>query len=147
DHPPLHFWIVGAVAKLAHSEAAPVVRFPFVLCFAGTTWFSWRIGRRFFGERAALIGAILLNVSAVFSLSTGGCVLPDGPLMLCTTAAVDVIAGILFDGELRGATNDERRKTTDKGRATSGVRSTSFVDRSSPRLLAWSLAGLLTGLA
>ena len=38
DHPPLHFWIAGVMAKLAHSEASEVVRFPFVICFAATTW-------------------------------------------------------------------------------------------------------------
>lgn len=117
DHPPLHFWIAGAMAKLAGTESAIVVRLPFIACFAGTTWFTWRIGRRLFGERAGLLGALLLNVSAVFSLSTGGWVLPDGPLMLCTTAAADRITAILR-GELQG------RETR-----------------------AWLLAGLLTGLA
>lgn len=97
DHPPLHFWIAGLVAKLARSEAPEVVRLPFVLCFAGTTWFIWRITQRLFNERAGLIASVLLSVSAVFSLSSGGWVLPDGPLMLCTTAAVDRITAILFD--------------------------------------------------
>lgn len=101
DHPPLHFWIAGVVAKLAQSEAAPVVRLPFVLCFAGTTWFIFSLGRRLFGDRAGLIAALLLNVSAVFSLSTGGWVLPDGPLMLLTTAAADQIAALLFSDEER----------------------------------------------
>ena len=103
DHPPLHFWIVGVFARLAHSEAAVVVRLPFVLCFAGTTWFIFSIGRRLFGDRAGLIGALLMNVSAVFSLSTGGWVLPDGPLMLLTTAAVDQISALLFAEEGRNA--------------------------------------------
>jgi 4-amino-4-deoxy-L-arabinose transferase-like glycosyltransferase len=133
DHPPLHFWIVGAVARLAHSEAPAVVRLPFVLCFAGTTWFSWRIGRRFFGERAALVGVILLNASAVFSLSGGGWVLPDGPLMLCTTAAVDVIAGIVFATRGAAASADATRPADDQARGTPMAR--------------WAIAGLLTGLA
>ena len=117
DHPPLHFWIAGTVARLAHSEAAQVVRLPFVLCFAGTTWFTFSIGRRLFGDRAGLIAALLLNVSAVFSLSTGGWVLPDGPLMLLTTAAVDQISALLFSDEGRNP------------------------------LATWLAAGLLTGLA
>ena len=118
DHPPILFWLAGVTAQLAHSEAAPVVRFPFVLCFAGTTWFVFSIAQRLFGARAGLLAALLLNVSAVFSLSTGTWVLPDGPLMLFTTAAVDRISAILFD-EAPGA-------------ATLG---------------AWALAGLLTGMA
>jgi 4-amino-4-deoxy-L-arabinose transferase-like glycosyltransferase len=117
DHPPLHFWIAGAVAKLARSEAPEVVRLPFVLCFAGTTWFTWRITQRFFGDRAGFLATVLLNVSAVFSLSTGGWVLPDGPLMLFTTAAVDRIASILFN------------------------------DRGGSRLGDWILAGIYAGLA
>lgn len=125
DHPPLHFWIAGAVAKLARSEAPEVVRLPFVLCFAGTTWFIWRITRRLFNERAGLIATILLSVSAVFSLSTGGWVLPDGPLMLFMSAAVDRITAILF------------ADSADNPRLSSGV---------SPHA-SWLLAGVLTGLA
>ncbi len=98
DHPPLHFWLAGAMARLAHSESGEVVRFPFVVCFAATTWLMYRIGARFFGENAGAIAALLLNISAVFSVTTGGWVLPDGPLMLLMLAAVAVIADILFDG-------------------------------------------------
>lgn len=125
DHPPLHFWIAGAVAKLAQSEAGEVVRLPFVLCFAGTTWFIYSIGRRMFGERAGLFAAILLNLSPVFSLSAGGWVLPDGPLMLLTSAAADRISALLFDGE-----SSDRAQPDARG-ARSG----------------WIAAGLLAGLA
>ena len=98
DHPPLHFWLAGAMAKLAHSESGEVVRFPFVVCFAATTWLMYRIAARFFGEHAGALAALLLNISAVFSVTTGGWVLPDGPLMLFMLASVAVIADILFDG-------------------------------------------------
>ncbi|HVZ47493.1 MAG TPA: glycosyltransferase family 39 protein [Gemmatimonadaceae bacterium] len=125
DHPPLHFWIAGIAARLAHSEMPEVVRFPFVLCFAGTTWFTWRLARRLFGDRAAIFAAVLLNVSAVFSLSTGGWVLPDGPLMLCMIAAADVIAATVITGS---------------GDAQHGPRSAWAMRR-------WCLAGLLAGLA
>jgi hypothetical protein len=97
DHPPLHFWLVGAIAKLAHSESREVVRLPFVLCFAGTTWLMYRLSARLFGERAGAIATLLLNVSAVFSVSTGGWVLPDGPLVLLMLAGALVIAHLLFD--------------------------------------------------
>ncbi len=125
DHPPLHFWLAGGIARLAGTELPEVVRLPFVLCFAGTTWFTFTIARRLFGERAGVFAALLLNVSAVFSLSTGGWVLPDGPLMLCTTAAVDRISDILF------------------GDAREGAGSTGHPWR----VGAWCLAGLLAGLA
>ena len=97
DHPPLHFWLAGAMAKLAHSESGEVVRLPFVICFAATTWLMYRVAARFFGENAGAIAALLLNISAVFSVTTGGWVLPDGPLMLFMLASVAVIAAILFD--------------------------------------------------
>lgn len=125
DHPPLHLWLVGLTAKLAGSEAGEVVRLPFVLCFAGTTYYVWRISRRLFSERAGVTAALLLNVSAVFSLSSGGWVLPDGPLMLCMTASVDRITSILFgDGAEVGVNATSPNRTGD-----------------------WALAGALTGLA
>jgi hypothetical protein len=101
DHPPLHFWLAGTMARLAHSESGEVVRFPFVVCFAATTWLMYRIGARFFGENAGALAALLLNISAVFSVTTGGWVLPDGPLMLLMLAAVAVIADILFGGPVQ----------------------------------------------
>jgi hypothetical protein len=101
DHPPLHFWLAGAMAKLAQSESGEVVRFPFVVCFAATTWLMYRIGARFFGEHAGALAALLLNISAVFSVTTGGWVLPDGPLMLFMLASVAVIADILFGGPVQ----------------------------------------------
>ena len=121
DHPPLHFWLAGAMAKLAHSEGAGVVRFPFVVCFAFTTWLMYRITARFFGENAGAVAALLLNISAVFSVTTGGWVLPDGPLMLFMLASVAVIADVVFE------------------RPLPGVRG--------PDTLRWALAGVLAGLA
>lgn len=97
DHPPLAFWIAGGTAKLVGSESGVVVRLPFVLCFIATTWLTFTLGARFFGERAGALGALLLNLSAVFSVSTGGWVLPDGPLMLAQLCAASVLATVLFD--------------------------------------------------
>src|ERR1019366_8476142 len=62
------------------------------------TWLMYRVGARFFGEHAGALAALLLNISAVFSVTTGGWVLPDGPLMLFMLASVSVIVEILFDG-------------------------------------------------
>lgn len=120
DHPPLHFWMVGLFARLVQSEWGVVLRLPFVLCFAGTTWLTYRLGARLFGGGAGAIAALLLNVSAVFSLSTGGWVLPDGPLMLLMLAAVSVLTTILFPGTSSGKW---------------------------PVTVLWLAAGLFTGLA
>ncbi len=104
DHPPLLFWIIGGWAKLAGSEREVVLRLPIAICFAGTTWMTYRLAARFFGENAGAIAALLLNVSAEFSLSAGGWLLPDAPLFLAMMASVTLIAGILFDEAPRAVT-------------------------------------------
>jgi hypothetical protein len=95
DHPPLSFWIPGMLARLAGSENRLLLRLPFILLFAGTTILMYRLTARTYGDRAGLVAALLLNVSPVFSLSTGGWILPDGPLdfailatTLCLTHAI-----------------------------------------------------------
>ncbi len=86
DHPPLSFWIAHAAASLG-GEHALVVRAPFILLFAATTWMLYRLTARLFGERAGALAALLLNISAVFAVSTGGWVLPDGPLAFALVTA------------------------------------------------------------
>jgi len=141
DHPPILFWLGGAAARIAGSEMGEVVRFPFVLCFAGTTWFMYRIGRRLFGERAGMLGVVVLNVSAVFSLSTGGWVLPDGPLMFFMSAATDRISAILFgDCNADGWTADAPRAA-----GSSGASADASADASA--FGPWCFAGLLVGCA
>jgi len=135
DHPPLHFWLAGVMAKLAHSESGEVVRFPFVVCFAVTTWLMYRITARFFGEHAGALAALLLNLSAVFSLTTGGWVLPDGPLMLFMLASVAVIAEILFDG----ASASAPRQVADGPAPARLLRGSDT--------LRWIVAGVFAGLA
>jgi hypothetical protein len=95
DHPPLSFWIPGLVARLTGSEHRLLLRLPFIVLFAGTTILLFRLTAKLYGERAGIFAALLLNVTPVFSLSTGGWILPDGPLAfaivataLCLTNAV-----------------------------------------------------------
>ncbi len=104
DHPPLLFWMIGGWAKLVGSEREVVLRLPIALCFAGTTWLTYRLAARFFGENAGAIAALLLNVSAEFSLSAGGWLLPDAPLFLMMLVSVTLIAGIVFDDAPRAVT-------------------------------------------
>jgi hypothetical protein len=94
DHPPIHFWLVRTAALLTGSEQPVILRLPFILLFAGTTWLMYSLTSRLFGERAGFYAALVLNLSAVFSLSTGGWVLPDGPLMFFMLAAVFVLVRI-----------------------------------------------------
>jgi 4-amino-4-deoxy-L-arabinose transferase-like glycosyltransferase len=56
----------------------------------------YRLGARLFSEGAGVYAALLLNVSAVFSLSTGSWILPDGPLMFFMMAATLVLEQLFF---------------------------------------------------
>jgi hypothetical protein len=96
DHSPLSFWIPGLVAWLGGGGNAVLLRLPFILLFVGTTWLMFRVGARLFGERAGMYGALALTISPVFSISTGGWVLPDGPLMFFMLASVLCLAQVLF---------------------------------------------------
>ena len=96
DHPPLHLWIAGLAARLAGSEAALVVRLPFIALFAGSTWLMFRLGRVLYGEEAGLWAAIWLNLAPVFGIVHAGGVLPDGPLIFFLLAAANVLADICF---------------------------------------------------
>lgn len=97
EHPPLAFWLAHAFATLFHREAPVVVRLPFILLFALTTWLMFRVGALLFGEWEGAWAALLLNLSLVFSVSSGGWALPDGPLMCAMMAAVYCMARALFD--------------------------------------------------
>jgi len=103
DHPPLHFWVIWLTTHLTNSENGLVLRFPFILMFAGTTWMMYRLTTRLFGEWAGFYAVFVLNISAVFSLSTGGWVLPDGPLMFLMMAATLVLEHLFFSPDLRYA--------------------------------------------
>ena len=97
DHPPLSFWMASVVAKLAHSENRVLLRLPFILTFAGTTWLMWKLTARLYGERAGMFAALLLNLAPVFSLSTGGWILPDGPLDCAMVAAALGLTHVLLE--------------------------------------------------
>jgi 4-amino-4-deoxy-L-arabinose transferase-like glycosyltransferase len=80
DHPPAAWWLAWAASHLAGTEAAIVVRLPFIASFALSTWLMARLGAAIADERAGFWAAVLLNLSPVFGVTTGTWVLPDGPL-------------------------------------------------------------------
>ena len=96
DHPPLHLWIIWLTTHVTGSENTAVLRLPFISLFAGTTWLSYRLTARLFSEWAGVWAALLLNVSAVFGLTGGGWLLPDGPLMFCMMVVVYVLSQLFF---------------------------------------------------
>lgn len=81
DHPPISWWLTHAAMALTGSDAPVVVRLPFILLFALTTWMMARVTAALFqSERAGFWAALILNLSPVYGVTTGGWVLPDGPL-------------------------------------------------------------------
>lgn len=97
DHPPLHFWIIWLTAHITGSEDGVILRLPFITMFAATTWMMYRLGSKLFNEWAGAYAALLLNISAVFSLSTGSWILPDGPLMFLMMGAALVLVKLFFE--------------------------------------------------
>jgi 4-amino-4-deoxy-L-arabinose transferase-like glycosyltransferase len=97
DHPPLAWWLVTASVRLAGSEAALVVRAPFILLFALSTWLMARLTRDLatgdLEQRswAGVRAAAWFNLAPLFGVTTGSWVLPDGPLIACLLAS-----GVLF---------------------------------------------------
>ena len=81
DHPPLAWWMAWSATHLFGSDSAIVVRLPFILLFALTTWLMFRLTSRSFGVPAGLWSAVLFNTALVFGITTGSWVLPDGPLI------------------------------------------------------------------
>jgi Dolichyl-phosphate-mannose-protein mannosyltransferase len=80
DHPPASWWLSWGAAHLFATEAPIAVRLPFIALFALSTWLMARLGAAIADERAGFYAALLLNLSPVFSVTTGTWVLPDGPL-------------------------------------------------------------------
>ena len=87
DHPPASWWLSSGAAQLFATEAPIAVRLPFIALFALSTWLMARLGAAIAGERAGFYAALALNLSPVFSVTTGTWVLPDGPLVCALLAA------------------------------------------------------------
>ncbi|GAB0117641.1 glycosyltransferase family 39 protein [Acidisoma sp. 7E03] len=81
DHPPIAWWLTHGIMWITGADAPVVVRLPFIALFALTTWMMGRVTRDLFqSDRAGFWAALLLNLSPVYAVTTGGWVLPDGPL-------------------------------------------------------------------
>lgn len=81
DHPPIAWWLTHGIMWITGEDAPVIVRLPFIALFALTTWMMGRVTSALFhSERAGFWAALLLNLSPVYAVTTGGWVLPDGPL-------------------------------------------------------------------
>jgi len=97
DQPPLFLWIGWAMMSLTGHDDPAVIRLPFIAVFAGTTWVLFALTRRLYSARAGYLAALLLNVSAVFTVSVGGWFQPDGPLMLFWLLCTWALCRVLLD--------------------------------------------------
>lgn len=95
DHPPLAWWMAWAASHIAGNDSAIVVRLPFIVLFALTTWLMFRLTTVLFGACAGLWAAALLNAAPVFGVTTGSWVLPDGPLIAALMGAVFCLVAAL----------------------------------------------------
>jgi 4-amino-4-deoxy-L-arabinose transferase-like glycosyltransferase len=80
DHPPISWWLARGAALAAFSEHPFVVRLPFVLLFAGTTWMVYRLTALLFRPRAGVWAAAALSLAPMLGVTSATWVLPDGPL-------------------------------------------------------------------
>lgn len=96
DHPPLHQWIATLALRMFGFNTW--ARLPFVLLFAGTSWWLFRLTWHLFGARPGLWALLALNLSGFFALSAGGWVVPDGPLLFGLSWAAVEMARLFFPG-------------------------------------------------
>jgi 4-amino-4-deoxy-L-arabinose transferase-like glycosyltransferase len=80
DHPLASWWLELGARWLTGSESPIVVRTPFVVLSAVSSWLLHRLTDRLYGPRAAFWAVLAYSISPVFSLAFGSWVLPDGPL-------------------------------------------------------------------
>jgi hypothetical protein len=96
DHPPLSLLIGTLSLELAGAGGPLILRLPFILLFAGTTWLLFAIGRRLYGAWSGFFAALLLNTSAVFTASVAAFFQPDGPLIFFWLAAAACLVRLYF---------------------------------------------------
>ena len=81
DHPPIVWWLAWAAGNLAGPDNDLVLRLPFILLCALSTWLMFRLATDLFDERAGFWAAAALNAAPVIGITAGTWVLPDGPLI------------------------------------------------------------------
>jgi Dolichyl-phosphate-mannose-protein mannosyltransferase len=81
-----------------------VVRLPFIALFGLSTWLMYRFTAALYTPPAGLWAAVTMNLAPVFGITTGGWVLPDGPLDCALLGAALCLVRALPGQGTRGAT-------------------------------------------
>ncbi len=97
DHPPLGFLLGRWAADLFASEAALVVRAPYLVLFTGASWLLYRITTYLFSKPAGIWALAWLSVAPFFLVSAGSWAVPDGPLLFFLLLAVWLIVPVFFE--------------------------------------------------
>ena len=94
DHPPMLAWVEGAgLLATGGAPASPLaIRLGFVALFAGSTWLMARLAGRFYGPRAGVLAAFVLNASGYYTVAAGAFALPDGPLLFFWLLTLNALA-------------------------------------------------------
>ena len=65
DQPPAAAFLAGVSMRLAGTANGLVLRLPFILLFAASTWLAFLVGRRLFGPWQGFWAAVLFNLAPV----------------------------------------------------------------------------------
>ena len=76
DQPPLFFWLSWLSVKVFGLTNLGL-RFPAVILFAGTSWLMFLITRKLFNAKAGFWAVLVMNLSAVFTISVAAWFQPD----------------------------------------------------------------------
>ena len=97
DHPPMVAWVETLGVAAAGGVVTPfTLRLGFVALFAGSTWLMASLTSRLYGDRAGVLAAFALNVTAYHSAAAGVFALPDGPLLFFWLLTLDRLAVALL---------------------------------------------------
>jgi hypothetical protein len=98
DQPPLFFWLSSLSTRLLGVSTLSL-RLPAILLFVGTNWFLFKIAQRLFNSTAGFYAVLLINLSAVFTISIGNWFQPDAPLMFFWILTVWCFIQLFFPTE------------------------------------------------
>ncbi|MAN77215.1 glycosyltransferase family 39 protein [Pelagibacterium flavum] len=96
DQPPVSLWTIWATLQLTGSDNLLVIRLPFILMFAVSTWLVFDIVRRIHSPLGGFYAALIVNACVLFSLSIGSWTQPDAPMVLFWLATIRVLIEIFF---------------------------------------------------
>ena len=91
DHPPIGFTIAQLMVWLTGASDIFLVRLPFILAGAASSWLVWDMTRLAYGQRAAYWALAWFCVAPFFFISSGHFVVPDGPLNLALLATMRLV--------------------------------------------------------